>query len=100
MKLTIEIELQPDEIPLATELFHILKQISNVKPKNSPELFKTLLAKLEDPSQLDVVCADLKQLFEAGGDFDSFYNALTQILFHQENGNRINVNPYFTLLVR
>jgi len=49
MKLSIEIDLQPDEIPLATELFAVLHKITtNIRPKNSKKLFVDLLSRLEE----------------------------------------------------
>lgn len=60
MKLTIEVELQPDEIPLATELLSVLRTFTNqIKPKNAPLIYRQLLARLEDQTQMDSAIVDI-----------------------------------------
>jgi hypothetical protein len=60
MKLTIEVELQPDEIPLATELLSILRTFTNqIKPKNASMLYRQLVARFEDPTQLESASVDI-----------------------------------------
>jgi hypothetical protein len=51
MKISIEIEVAPEEIPQATELFRILRAITqNVKARAPDNLYKALVARLGDPA--------------------------------------------------
>ena len=81
MKLSIEIELQPDEIALATELFAILKSLTKqVKPKNTGVLFKQLISKIEDPSKLDAIANDVGLLFKVST--RDHYSTFDKIIFY------------------
>jgi len=41
MRIAIELELQPEEIPLATELFNVLQKIAgHIRPKNTRGLYE------------------------------------------------------------
>ena len=43
MKIAIEFTVEPDEIPLATELLTVLQRITtHVRPSNGPRLFEQL----------------------------------------------------------
>ncbi len=69
MKLTIEVELQADEIPAATELLTILQQLSqNVTVKtiaaslplpNAKPVLTALISKLEDSTKLDAITQEI-----------------------------------------
>lgn len=104
MKLTIEVELQPEEIPLASELFKILRQITtHVKAKNAPQLFKGLITKLEDKTQLEPVSRDINQLLEGGGaeTLNEFYDTFTETVFDPDLTSRNqSVVPFILLLSR
>lgn len=105
MKLTIEIEITPEEIPLATELFAILKQLSsNVKPKNSIELFKTIILQLqEDAANIDAVSKDINILLQEIGveNFEDFFTAFVDIVFDPDLVIRNqSVVPFFGILTR
>jgi len=48
MKISIEVELSPEEIPHATELFSVLHKISSsIRPRNTKKLFMELLVQIE-----------------------------------------------------
>lgn len=104
MKLKIEVELQPEEIPLATELFNILRQISTfVKPANIVAIFKELIAKLEDSTMLDSVSADInKLLVDLGTEcFNDLVQAFEEVVFDPNLvANNKSVVPHFMLLSR
>ncbi len=104
MKLTIEIELQPEEIPLAKELFALLHRISNtnVKPKNTDQLFHTLISALSEQSKIDSSSSDINTLFSDVGQscFDEFFNAFNEIVFDQPKVVDHSVVPYFYMITR
>lgn len=47
MKFTIEVDIAPEEIPQATELLRILRELANhVRPKQPRELFEKIFSRL------------------------------------------------------
>ena len=103
MKLHIDIELSPEEIPLATELFNILRQINGkVQTKNLPALFRTLISRLQEPDAVDAVAADINALLTENNTpetFEEFFNAFTEVVFNPELvTNSVSVVPFFSLL--
>lgn len=90
MKLSIEIELQPEELPLATELLKVLKQLTQtVRARNAPHLFKGAIARSEDPASLDAAVADINTLIEISNGSDEvvaqFFAAFLEVAFNPEN---------------
>jgi len=106
MKLTIEVELQPEEIPLAVEMFQVLRQIADqVRPTNTKALFSSLLQRLETESTaaLESTAADVVRLLvDAGGGSDqvfmSFFEAFMEVVFTSNTLEVKPVLPYLLLL--
>ena len=90
MKISIEIELQPGEFPLATELISLLKQISNtvVTPRNTKQLFTSLLNQLfEDDQSFEQSLQEISQILvdSASEDvFQEFYFAFLDTIFNPQ----------------
>jgi hypothetical protein len=86
MKLHIEVTLSPSEIPLCTEFFHVLRQITDsVATRNNTALFAELLARLgrqpipstmSQEEQLEQVAADITALLDANGGSDDVVQQL------------------------
>lgn len=109
MKLFIEVEISPDEIPLATELFRTLRTLTDhVKARDVGKLFHTLVSRLEDPNQLDSVAAEVSTLLTevASGPaaemvFDDFLTSFMAVVFNRELVVRQqSVVPFMFLLPR
>lgn len=50
MRVSIELDLTPEELPLARELFELLRQITaNVRPVDGQQLFRLIFEQLNDP---------------------------------------------------
>jgi hypothetical protein len=70
MKLKIEVELEPEEVPLATELLSILReitqhlQVTKKGANSSVEIFRSLIEQLVDPAQLESVSSSLNAIFD------------------------------------
>ena len=85
MKIHVEIELQPAEIPLATELLSLLKELSlnSSKPnlKNSRELFKTLIGRLDDVNINKETINEINQLLKETlpDSMEDFVSAFMQV---------------------
>lgn len=89
MKLSIEIELQPEELPLATELLKVLKQLTqSVRTRNADRLFKASLTRAEDPAQLDSAAAEINSLIELSNGSDEivshFFTVFLEVAFHPD----------------
>lgn len=89
MKLSIEIELQPEEIPLASDLLKVLKQLTqSVRTRNAERLFKTSIARAEDPAQLDLAVNDINSLIELSNGSDEivahFFAAFVDVAFQPD----------------
>ena len=77
MKISIEVELEADEIPLAQEMLVLLRQISDVvKPRNTYKTFKQLINKLGEDAT------------GSGGDVDSIVSDVTKIIQESVAGGR------------
>eukprot|EP01116_Phalansterium_solitarium_P006599 TRINITY_DN18925_c0_g1_i1.p1 TRINITY_DN18925_c0_g1~~TRINITY_DN18925_c0_g1_i1.p1 ORF type:complete len:615 (-),score=130.08 TRINITY_DN18925_c0_g1_i1:233-2002(-) len=105
MKLHIDVELSPEEIPLATELFNILRQLSaKVQTKNLPQLFRSLVSRLQDADALDAVSADINALLTEDNNpqtFDDFFDAFTEVVFNPDLvTSNVSVVPFFGILPR
>jgi hypothetical protein len=104
MKISIEVELQPEEIPLAVEMFQVLRQIADhVRPTNTKALFVTLIQRLEDESALESVATDVARLLiDAGGGseqvFATFFEAFEEVVFTSNTLEVKPVLPYLLLL--
>lgn len=105
MKLSIEIELQPEELPLATELLKVLKQLTqSVRTRNADRLFKASLTRAEDPAQLDAAVADINSLLDISNGSDEvvahFFSAFLEVVFHADLARRQqSVAHYFYQLL-
>eukprot|EP00249_Psilotum_nudum_P025686 c30468_g1_i1 orf=205-450(+) len=79
MKLFIELEIGPDEIPLATELFRTLRLLTeHVKTRDIRKLFQMLITRLEDGTQLDTIAPQIATLLidnSSESVFDDFFGA-------------------------
>lgn len=71
MKFKIEVELEPEEVPLATELLMVLREITqhiNVKTTKDSlapaQLFRSLIEQCVDPEQMDSISASINSLLE------------------------------------
>ncbi|KAG6543105.1 hypothetical protein Mapa_015354 [Marchantia paleacea] len=106
MKLFIEIEISPDEIPLANELFRTLRSLTeHVRTRDLPKLFRILIARLEDGNHLDQVAAEITTLLSENGRsetiYDDLFGAFTSVVFNQDLVVRQqSVVPFMLLLPR
>eukprot|EP00245_Coleochaete_scutata_P012341 TRINITY_DN4766_c0_g1_i3.p1 TRINITY_DN4766_c0_g1~~TRINITY_DN4766_c0_g1_i3.p1 ORF type:complete len:567 (+),score=75.98 TRINITY_DN4766_c0_g1_i3:122-1822(+) len=104
MRLFVEVEISPEEVPLATELLKVLRSLTeNVKTRDSFKLFITLLARLEDETQLESVASEVDSLLSrvqagppADAVFEEFMSAFTTVVFSRQQG----VVPFMSLLPR
>nr|PNR41658.1 hypothetical protein PHYPA_019063 [Physcomitrium patens] len=104
MKLFIDVELSPDEIPSATELFRILRALTDhVKTRDVGKLFQTLILRLEDGSQLDRVSKEIATLLTDPSEMmlEEFQAAFVAVVFNHELVLRQqSVVPFMFLLPR
>lgn len=89
MKLSIEIELQPEEVPLATDLLKVLKQLTqNVRTRNAERLFKAAITRAEDPALLDLALNDINALIDLSSGSDEivghFFAAFVDVAFNPD----------------
>jgi hypothetical protein len=104
----IEFEIEPEEISLATEIFTVLRHITDqIKPRNSYKVFKALLLRLRtQPDQFESISADIQtMLLEAGTNtealFEQFSTAYCDVIFDQEFAmSTRSIIPYLYLLPR
>ncbi|XP_024525238.1 uncharacterized protein LOC9658466 isoform X3 [Selaginella moellendorffii] len=106
MKLFIEVEVGPDEIPLATELFKTLRLLTDhVKTRDLKKLFTPLILRLKDSSELDRVASEitlvLTELESSELVFDELIGAFEDVVFSREMVMRQeSVVPYMLLFPR
>jgi hypothetical protein len=82
MKLFIEVELGPDEISLATELFRTMRVLTeHVKTRDIGKLFRALISRLEDTSQLDRVGTEIATLLTENLSSETVSVANPKVLF-------------------
>ncbi|GMH42967.1 hypothetical protein BSKO_10889 [Bryopsis sp. KO-2023] len=111
MKLSIEVEIQPEEIPLATELLKFLRSltqqfgVSAPVVKNAKTLLTGIVAKLADPSYLDQAALDIHSILRntslgtRESIFDELVKVFLEVAFNQEHifkGG--SVVPYLRLI--
>ncbi|KAL2652534.1 hypothetical protein R1flu_020662 [Riccia fluitans] len=106
MKLFIEVEISPDEIPLANELFRTLRTLTDhVRTRDLPKLFRTIISRLEDGNHLEQVAAEISTLLtesvRSETVYDDLFGAFTSVVFNQELVLRQqSVVPFMLLLPR
>jgi hypothetical protein len=106
MKLFIEVELGPDEISLATELFRTMRVLTeHVKTRDVGKLFQALISRLEDASQLDRVATEIATLLTENLSsetiLDEFQAAFVAVVFSPDLVLRQqSVVPFMFLLPR
>lgn len=112
MRLFVEVELAVDEIPIATELIRTLRTLTdNVRTRNVGKLFRALVARLDDPAQLESVAAEVALLLQEGGGglpsegpsqvVSEFFGAFSAVVFNQELvARQQSIVPYMYLLLR
>lgn len=106
MKLFIEVEVAPDEIPLATELFRSLRSLTDhVKTRDVKKLFELLISRLEDSTQLDDVAPQIATLLNDNHlcetVCDDFLEAFMMVVFNPDLVLRQqSVVPFMHLLTR
>ncbi|CAM6126900.1 unnamed protein product [Calypogeia fissa] len=106
MKLFIEVELNSDEILLATDLFRTLRTMTDhVRTRDLPRLFRVLISRLEDGTQLDNVVPEITALLSDTASFDLVFEdllaAFTAVVFNQDLVVRQqSVVPFMCLLPR
>lgn len=106
MKLFIEVEISPDEIPLAAELFRTLRALTDhVKTRDLCRLFQALISKLEDGNQLDRVSNEVATLLTDTMSFETtleeFQAAFVAVVFsHDLVLRQQSVVPFMFLLPR
>eukprot|EP00803_Ostreobium_quekettii_P004944 evm.model.scf_1877.2 EVM.evm.TU.scf_1877.2 scf_1877:18665-29923(+) len=96
MKLSIEVEIQPDEVALATELLKFLRSLTNDFRVSAPivkdarALLGGLIVKLVEPSNLEQVAADIATILHdtslgsQESRFDELEKAFLEVTFNQE----------------
>ncbi|KAG0613087.1 hypothetical protein M758_6G075600 [Ceratodon purpureus] len=106
MKLFIEVELSPDEIPLATELFRTLRALTDhVKTRDTGKLFQALISRLEDGTQLERVSNEVATLLtdtmSSESTLEEFQAAFVAVVFNHDLVLRQqSVVPFMFLLPR
>lgn len=115
MRLFVEVELTPEEIPMATELIRALRTLTdNVRTRNVGKLFRALVSRLDDPAQLDSVAAEVALLLQEGAGpgpsegsaqsqwvVSEFFGAFMAVVFNQELvARQQSIVPYMYLLLR
>ncbi|CAD7696763.1 unnamed protein product [Ostreobium quekettii] len=111
MKLSIEVEIQPEEVALATELFKLLRSLAQEVGASAPAVkdpgavLRGLIEKLVDPSRLDQVAADVTTILHdtsVGSQesrFDELEKAFLEVTFNQEYVCRSqSVLPFLQLI--
>jgi hypothetical protein len=105
MKISIEIDLQPGEIHLATELFSVLRQISNTfTTRNTKQLFSDLLQRLQtDEASFEVVILEINQILTESASeevFQDFISAFFESIFTPTQSNTRSYIPAVFVLPR
>ncbi|KAJ7519822.1 hypothetical protein O6H91_20G057200 [Diphasiastrum complanatum] len=106
MKLFVEVELSPDEIPMATELLRTLRQLTDhVKTRDLVKLLHSLVLRIEDGLQLDIVASEISDLVSSNMTsetvFDDLLTAFTRVIFNPELVmQQKSVVPFMLLIPR
>jgi len=107
MKINIEVEIDPSEVAATTELFALLRQLSDkVSHRNLRKLFKGIVLRLGDPANYDSVASDLRAIVqqeESAGNLQfaaaELYESLADITLGSDASSRPDgVVPYLLVI--